>query len=90
MFDMGPHMKTTIELSDALLQAAKDAAAGQGTTLRSVFESALRDYLEQVANKPRHAFVLRRHTFGGKGLRAEVAEAGWERIRELAYEGRGT
>lgn len=87
---MGPHMKTTIELSDALLQAAKDAAADQGSTLRSVFESALRNYLDQVANKPRRAFVLRRHPIGGNGLRAEAAEAGWERIREMTYEGRGT
>jgi hypothetical protein len=81
-------MKTTVELSDALLQAAKDAASGQGTTLRNVFESALRAYLEQAAKQPRQAFVLRRRSFGGKGLRAEAAEAGWERIRELSYEGR--
>jgi hypothetical protein len=82
-------MKTTIELSDALLQAAKDAASGQGTTLRNVFESALRAYLEQAAKQPPQAFVLRRRSFGGKGLRAEALEAGWERIRELSYEGRG-
>lgn len=86
---MGPHMKTTIELSDALLQAAKDAASSQGTTLRSVFESALRAYLEQAARQPRQAFVLRRHSVGGRGLTAEATEAGWERIRGLVYEGRG-
>lgn len=86
---MGAHMKTTIELSDALFQAAKDAASSQGTTLRSVFESALRTYLELEAKKPPEAFVLRRRPFGGKGLTATATEAGWERIRELANERHG-
>ncbi len=87
---MGRRMKTTIELSDALLLAAKDTAARQGTTLRRVVEAALRGYLdEQTARANRH-YALRRHAFGGDGLRAEAAEAGWERIRELSYEGRGS
>ena len=34
------------------------------------------------------AFQLRKATFGGGGLQADVA-APWERIREVAYEGRG-
>ena len=86
---MGTHMKTTIELNDALLQAAKDAAAGEGTTLRSVFETALRGYLESRSVASRAPFRLRRHVVKGNGLRPEAAESGWERIRDLSYEGRG-
>lgn len=86
---MGSHMKTTLDLNDVLLQAAKDAAARQGTTLRSVVEAALRGYLAAQAGAPPAPFRLRRHAFSGKGLRPEAAEAGWERIRELSYEGRG-
>ena len=39
---MGTHMKTTIELSDALLEAAKRLAQSRGTTLRAVVEEGLR------------------------------------------------
>ena len=86
---MGTHMKTTIELNDTLLQAAKDVAAREGTTLRGVFEAALRSYLQSHSINRHTPFRLRRHTFSGNGLRPEAAEAGWERIRDLSYEGRG-
>lgn len=86
---MGTHMKTTIELSDNLLQEAKEAANRQGTTLRAVVEAALRGYLEAQASQPRQAFRLRRHTVGGNGLRPELAEAGWQQILDRSYEGRG-
>lgn len=86
---MGAHMKTTIELNDTLLQAARDVAARQGTTLRGVFEAALRSYLQSQSGTRRAPFQLRRHTFSGNGLRPEAAETGWERIRDLSYEGRG-
>lgn len=86
---MGTHMKTTIELNDTLLQAARDVAARQGTTLRGVFEAALRSYLQSQSGTRRAPFQLRRHTFSGNGLRPEAVEAGWERIRDLSYEGRG-
>jgi hypothetical protein len=32
---------------------------------------------------------LRRATFKGRGLQAGVEGASWERLREMAYEGRG-
>jgi hypothetical protein len=79
-------MKTTIELSEGLLHAAKQAAAERRTTLRAVVELALRQHLEGPAPpRPR----LRRHTFGGRGLRAGLSEGDWAAIRERAYEGRG-
>ncbi len=87
---MGRRMKTTIELSDAVLLAAKDVAARQGTTLRRVVEAALRGYLDEQTARANHHYALRRHAYGGNGLRTEAAEAGWERIRELSYEGRGS
>ena len=34
-------------------------------------------------------FHLRKATFKGNGLQPEAAGARWERIREMAYEGRG-
>ena len=42
-------MRTTIDVSEDLLRRAKRQAAGEGTTLREVFEAALRAHL---LNKP--------------------------------------
>lgn len=39
-------MRTTIDLNDELLRAAKRRAAQDGTTLRELFTTALRRYLE--------------------------------------------
>ncbi len=44
---MGLHMKTTVELPDALLIAAKKTAAEARTTLRAILERALRRELKE-------------------------------------------
>jgi Arc/MetJ family transcription regulator len=43
-------MKTTIEVSDALLEAAKRHARERGTTLRALVEEGLRGVLERAAS----------------------------------------
>ena len=86
---MGARMKTTIEISDALLQAAKRMAAERNTTLRTVVEAALRRHLEAAADDPRTRPRLRRHSFRGRGLQPGLSESDWAAIRERAYEGRG-
>jgi predicted transcriptional regulator len=79
-------MKTTIELSDGLLRAAKQAAAERKTTLRAVVRLALRQHPgDRAAMRP----GLRRHTFRGRGLRAGLSEGDWVAIREQADERRG-
>jgi predicted transcriptional regulator len=80
-------MKTTIEISDALLEEAKKLAARDDTTLKSLVEQGLRDVIAQ--RKRRAHFRLRKATFKGNGLSAEARGSDWSRIRELAYEGRG-
>jgi Arc/MetJ family transcription regulator len=82
-------MKTTIDINDALFGEAKAAARRQGDSFRSIVEAALRQYLESTGEPVRQPFRLRRHSFNGRGLRPEVGDAGWERIREMAYGGRG-
>ena len=81
-------MKTTIEISDALLRRAKQLAARRNTTLRAVLESALRDALEREVPATK-ARPIQTHTFRGRGLKAGLSWEDWSTIRDLAYEGRG-
>lgn len=77
-------MKTTIEISDGLLEEARKVALRDGTTLRVLVEAGLRkEVRERRRGRP---FRLRRASFRGRGLRPELAGASWEQIRELAYE----
>lgn len=84
---MVSNMKTTIDIADSLLLRAKQAAAADGITLRELVEDGLRRVLDERGK--RGAFRLRRVSFGGRGLRPEIDEGSWERVRDLAYEGRG-
>ncbi|MDQ3034517.1 MAG: type II toxin-antitoxin system VapB family antitoxin [Myxococcota bacterium] len=81
-------MKTTIELSDALLEEAKRIAARDSTTLRELVESGLRRVLRE--RRAKSAFTLRDARVGGRGLRADVRGRPWDDIRDLSYEDRGT
>ena len=78
------HMKTTVDIAQPLLEAAKTRAAREGRTLRDVVEEALRIFLG-MGKAPRQKFVLRRCSFEGKGLRPGIAEGRWEQCRDLIY-----
>jgi hypothetical protein len=80
-------MKTTIEISDPLLREARKVAEREGITLRALVERGLRRVV--IETKPGAPFKLRRASFKGKGLQADVRGASWDRLRDLAYEGRG-
>jgi hypothetical protein len=58
------NLKTTIELSDALLLRAKRAALERGTTLRALIEEALE---RAVGGTGKRATPLRTITFGVPG-----------------------
>ena len=85
---MGAHMKTTIEIADPLLRDAKRLAAREGTTLRTLIETGLRNEVER-RKQPGAEFRLRRATFKGTGLRTDVEGLSWDQLRELSYLGRG-
>jgi hypothetical protein len=75
-------MKTTIDIADPLLEAAKKAAAREGTTLRALVELGLRQVLE--TRKRGGRFRLRKASFRGDGLQPGAKELSWEQIRELS------
>jgi len=81
-------MKTTVEISDALLRRARQLAAKRRTTLRAVLEAALRDALDREVPKARPRPV-RTHVFKGRGLQSGLSWEDLGALTDLAYEGRG-
>jgi Bacterial antitoxin of type II TA system, VapB len=76
-------MKTTLEITDSLLEQAKQLAAARATTLRQIVEEGLRNLIETRQEKPFH---LRDGSFGGQGM---VRKMSWDEIRSEIYQGRG-
>ncbi len=85
---MGAHMKTTVDISDPLLDEAKRIAARDGLTVRALIELGLRRVLADKKKSVRR-FKLRQASFKGEGLQAAVEGSSWERIRAMTYDGRG-
>lgn len=82
-------MKTTVEISPALLAQAKRYAQTRHTTLRALIEAGLSRILTERQEDP-PAFELRDGSFhGGNGLTPEFQNAPWEKFRDAIYEGRG-
>jgi hypothetical protein len=81
-------MKTTVDLPEALLRRAKRLAAREGTTVRALVEESLRRVLSEREREGR--FKLRPVTFKGEGLNPDISKDGWEGVRDLIYEGRGS
>lgn len=64
-------MRTTIDINDELLSAAKARAVSQGRSLKSVVEDALREALSDSGRAGR-AKRPKIPTFAGKGLQPGV------------------
>lgn len=80
-------MKTTIEIADPLLEAARQVAVREKTTVRALVEEGLRKVIGE--RQQGRGFKLRKATFKGNGLQPQVTGASWERLRDMIYEGRG-
>lgn len=85
--DIATHMKTTIDIADALLNEARKVARREKTTLKNLVEEGLRKVLER--RRSGEPFRLRQASFRGRGLQPEFRDASWQRIRGEIYEGRG-
>lgn len=80
-------MKTSIQIPNALFEEARKVAHRERTTLKALVEEGLRRIISD--RKKRGGFRLRKATFKGNGIQPHLADASWDRIRELSYEGRG-
>lgn len=65
----------------------KQAISEQHVTFRSLVEEGLQRVLDDRGK--RGPFKLRPVPFRGGGFQPGFEEAGWERIRDATYEGRG-
>ena len=81
-------MKTTVEITDGLLEEARKAAEQERTSVRALIAHTDRKVL--ATRKRPSRFKLRKATYKGRGLQAPLTEASWERIRDMTYEGRGS
>jgi len=84
---MGNHMKTTVQIPDALFEEARKVAHQEKTTFKALVEQGLRKVLSE--RKQRSSFRLRNASFRGNGLQAHLTGASWDQIQEMSYEGRG-
>jgi hypothetical protein len=80
---MVSNMKTTVDISDGLLQEARRLAREEQTTLRSLIEEGLRAVLARRAGSDR--WTLPDAAVDGDGLRPEARDASWEELRAVAY-----
>ncbi len=80
-------MKTTVHISDSLLEEARRVARSEKSTVRALIEEGLQKILKE--RKRKTPFKLRKVGFKGRGLQPGIAGSSWERIREMNYEGRG-
>jgi len=83
------HMKTTIEIADDLLERAQRLAQHEKTTLRALTEQGLRLVLKEKEGKPIQ-WQWKPVIVRGKGMISDFQNAGWARVRDEIYGGRGT
>jgi len=81
-------MKTTIDIASNILERSREAAHQDHTTLRELVEQGLDLVLAQ--REARRRAAIHPVTFRGRGLAPPFRRARWSRIRDAAYEGRGS
>ena len=77
-------MKTTVDISQSIHEEARKIAAGEKSSMKALIEEGLRKVIEE--RKHRKHFKLRKATFKGNGLQAELSDASWDKIREKVSE----
>ena len=82
------HMKTTVDIADNLLNRAKELARRERRTLKDLTEEGLE--LALTARERPGPYRVKPVVVSGQGLAPEFQGGGWDRIREAAYQGRGS
>jgi predicted DNA-binding ribbon-helix-helix protein len=85
---MVTHMKTTIDIADALFERAKAIAERDRVTFRALVEEGLHAVLDRRASGAA-PFRLRDASVAGNGLQPDVDLGNRDQLLALIYEGRG-
>jgi hypothetical protein len=85
---MASHMKTTVQIPDALLAEIQQIATKNKTTLRALMQEGLQHVVERerTMKKP---FKLKDCSVGPKKVNEELVGRQWEDIVDLVYGDRG-
>lgn len=78
---MGAHMKTTIDVSDALFSKAKNVARERKTSLRALVEEGLRRVLSEATSQVKPAFKLKDASVHGKEVLLPNARD-WQQLEQ--------
>jgi predicted transcriptional regulator len=78
---MGIHIKTTIELSDALFHSAKELASKSQTTMRALVEEGLRRVLDDAQTKTQPAIKFKDASVRG-GEMLISAPRKWQKLED--------
>ncbi len=81
-------MKTTVQISDALLADVQKIAVKRKTTLKALIDEGLRHVVadEEAKKKP---FKLKDCSVGGHGLHPDMKGKSWGEFIALSYGDRG-
>lgn len=82
-----PYLKTTVDISDDLLEKAKALASQKQTTLRAIIETGIRIMLKEVEHSP--PYRLPDKSVDGEGLQPEFRNGTWPDIRDAIYRDHG-
>jgi hypothetical protein len=74
---MVSHMKTTVNLPDALLDAARAIAAREGMTFKELLEISLHREIERRQRDAEKPFRLADVVAEGHGVAPEIEEGRW-------------
>jgi len=85
-YNMLRHMRTSIDVPDGLLRAAKAAAARRGITVRSLMIQGLELALERHREGAKRTYRLPDCTVDGEGLQDGVADLHWDTLRDLVHD----
>ena len=81
---MANRMKTTVQISDALLAEVKKVAAKRKTTLKTLIDEGLRLVVDNE-QKMKEPFKLKDCSVGDPNAPWPLEGKTWEEIRALAY-----
>lgn len=81
------HMKTTVEIADELFRRSRMVAQREGTTMRNLIEEGLHVVLARREQHPSYSWPDL--SVDGEGVAPEIAEGGWDAIRDRIYAGHG-